>query len=361
MAERITIAVDAMGGEGAPAVPIDGMDMALGWLEDVDFLIFGDEARLAPLIKRKPRLAANATIIHTTDVVEDADKPAQALRGRRESSMRKAINAVGEGRAAGVVSAGNTGALMAMGKFVLKTLPGINRPALPVIIPAQRGAAVLLDVGANIDCSAEMLVQFAVMGEAFARTTLKRERPTIGILNVGSEDMKGNQAVRDAAAILQNASDLPAVFYGFVEGADIPAGTVDVVVTDGFTGNIVLKVMEGSVRRLAGGLREALTSSMTAKLGALLARPALNRFKDTFDPRRHNGAMLLGLNQVCVKSHGGTDGLGFANAVKTTVELVRSGINADIKAHLQSIPAAPDPAPDPAPGAAAAEEKTAAQ
>jgi len=326
-----------MGGEGAPTMVVEGLDLALESLSGINFIVFGDEAQLKPLVAASSRLEGHITIVHTTDVVQDADKVAQAMRGGRESSMRKAINAVGTGDAAGIVSAGNTGALMAMAKFVLKTLPGIDRPAISTFFPTQRGASVMLDLGANVECGAHNLVQFAVMGEAFARVVLGLERPTIGILNVGSEDQKGGQAVRDAARILQESKDLPADFKGFIEGTDIGLGTVDVIVTDGFTGNVALKTAEGIAHLFGHFLRESLQSSVLSKIGAVLAKPALNRFKVKMDPRRYNGAMFLGLNGICIKSHGSTDAFGFSNAVKVAANLIQSGINEDIKVHFQRI------------------------
>lgn len=316
---------------------VDGLELALESAPHLDFLVAGDEAQLAPLLAAKSRLTSKVDLIHTTDVVRDEDKAAQALRGGRQSSMRLAINAVGDGRAQGVVSAGNTGALMAMAKFVLKTLPGIERPAISTFFPTRRGASVMLDLGANVDCDAENLVQFAVMGEAFARIVLGLDRPTIGILNVGSEDMKGHKAVREAAYILQHSTDLPADYTGFIEGSDIGLGTVDVIVTDGFTGNVALKTAEGTSRLFGHFLREALKSSLMSKMGAVLARPALNAFKIKVDPRRYNGAMFLGLNGICIKSHGSTDAFGFSNAVHVASDLIKSGINDDIKAHFQRI------------------------
>ena len=328
-----------MGGDQAPAMVMAGADLALADLRDVEFLIFGRHDDLAPYLQRFPRLAKVSRIIHADDVVSNGEKPSVALRGGRQSSMRHAINAVGDGRAAGVVSAGNTGALMAMSKFVLKTLPGISRPAMATYFPTQRGESVMLDLGANVDCDADNLVQFAVMGEVFARRVLGLRQPTIGILNIGAEDLKGNQAVKNAAAILQE-SPLPIKFYGFIEGDDIGAGTVDVVVTDGFTGNAVLKAMEGTAKLYGHFLREALRSSPFSSLGALLARPALNKLKTKLDPRRYNGAMFLGLNGICVKSHGGTDALGFANAIKVAAELVRDELNEGIKKDFAKLNAA---------------------
>jgi glycerol-3-phosphate acyltransferase PlsX len=244
--------------------------------------------------------------------------------------MRLAINAVANGEADGIVSAGNTGALMAMAKFVLKTLPGIDRPAIAASLPTQRGETVMLDLGANVICTANHLVQFAVMGEVFARNVLGKAEPSIGILNIGVEGVKGNEAVKKAAAILQESS-LPIRFYGFVEGDDIGAGTVDIIVTDGFTGNVALKTIEGTAKMYTFFLKQALLDSLPARFGALLARPALTKLRAHLDPRRYNGAMLLGLNGICVKSHGGTDAFGFANAIRVAVQLITEGVNEDIK------------------------------
>ncbi len=330
MADNLTLSIDAMGGDAAPDMVVEGIAMATRQMPDVRFLLFGDEQLIQPLLEKFPAAAAVATIRHAEDVVRNDDKPAAALRGRRTSSMRLAINAVKEGEAAGVISAGNTGALMAMAKFVLKTLPGIDRPAIATYFPTRRGESVMLDLGANIECDANNLVQFAVMGEVFARNVLGLDKPSVGILNVGVEDLKGNPAVKQAAAILQEAH-LPIKFHGFVEGDDIGAGTVDVVVTDGFTGNVALKTAEGTAKLFGHALKQALTSSPLAVLGALLAKPALNRLKSHLDPRRYNGAMFLGLNGICIKSHGGTDAFGFAHAIEVARNLIANSINDSIK------------------------------
>ena len=246
----ITIAVDAMGGDRAPAMVLHGADIALERDPAMRFLLFGDEARIAPLLAKLPRLANAASVHHTADVVLGDARPSVALRAGRRSSMRLAIDAVADGRADGIVSAGNTGALMAMAKVALKMLPGIDRPAMAGLFPTRRGESVMLDLGANIECDAENLVQFAVMGNAFARIVLGVPQPAVGLLNVGSEDMKGNDAVRGAHARLREGVT-PIRFHGFVEGDDIAAGTVDVFVTDGFTGNVALKAIEGVARLFA--------------------------------------------------------------------------------------------------------------
>ena len=333
MSDHLTLSVDAMGGDQAPGMVVEGIALAAQQHPDVRFLVFGDGERLRPLLARFPRLQDACMIRHTPDAVTNEEKPSVALRSGRKSSMRLAIDAVAEGEASAVISAGNTGALMVMAKMVLKTLPGIDRPAIATYFPTQRGLAVMLDLGANIDCDADNLVQFAVMGEVFARNVLGLEQPSVGLLNVGVEDGKGNEAVRKAALVLQT-TNLPIKFYGFIEGDDIGAGTVDVIVTDGFTGNVALKTAEGTIHMFVAYMKEALLSSPLAGLGALLARGALKKVRARFDPRRYNGAMLLGLGGICVKSHGGTDATGFANALRVAIELVSHGINDGIKADL---------------------------
>lgn len=335
---RLTLSIDAMGGDNAPQMVVEGVAIAAELLPDTDFLLFGDESALTPVLKDFPAAASRARIRHTVDVVSNAEKPSTALRSGRQSSMRLAIDAVAKGEAAGVISAGNTGALMAMAKFVLKTLPGIDRPAIATYFPTRRAETVMLDLGANVECDAENLVQFAVMGEVFARHMLGIAQPTIGLLNIGVEGLKGNESVKGAATILQE-TDLPIKFYGFVEGDDILAGTVDVVVTDGFTGNIALKTAEGTAKLFGQLLKEALMSGPIAKLGALLARSALNSLKTRMDPRRYNGAMFLGLNGICIKSHGGTDGIGFANAINVAHELVTDNLNDGIKSDFARLAA----------------------
>lgn len=330
----MTIALDGMGGDQAPEMVVLGAEIARTRHPEARFLIFGDEARLAPLMADHPRLAAATEIRHTSEFVTSDAKPSQALRGGRLSSMRLSINAVAEGEAQFVVSAGNTGALMAMAKIVLKTLPGIDRPAIASFFPTLRSESVMLDLGANIECRPEHLVQFAVMGAVFAKSVLSLEEPTIGILNVGAEALKGNDVVKEAAAQLQELK-LPGRFHGFVEGDDIPTGTVDVVVTDGFTGNIALKTAEGTVKLYAEFMRRSIKSSLRARIGYLLARNAFQTLRDRTDPRKYNGAMFLGLGGICVKSHGGTDAFGFSNAIEAGIDLVAHGFNEKVKEGLQ--------------------------
>ncbi len=324
MTAPVVIALDAMGGDRAPHVVVRGAELARERYPQAHFLMFGDEAKISPLLAKYNALAAVTTLRHSDGVILNEDKPSTALRGGRNSSMRHAIDAVNSGEASAVISAGNTGALMAIAKFVLKTLPGIDRPAICGFFPTARGEAAMLDLGANIQCNAQNLVQFAVMGEVFARTVLNLDRPIIGLLNVGVEDLKGVEEVKEAATILR-AIDLPIEFKGFIEGTDIAAGTVDVVVTDGFTGNVALKTAEGIVRLYAGFLREAFRADFMSKLGYLLARRQIEKLRERIDPRQYNGAMLLGLNGIVVKSHGGADALGFANAIGVGVDMVLHG------------------------------------
>lgn len=348
----ITLALDAMGGDQAPDMVIAGAEIARQKFPAARFLIVGDEARTRPLLDRHPALAKVAELRHTTEAVSADAKPSAALRAGRQSSMRLAINAVQEGKAHAVVSAGNTGALMAMAKLVLKTAAGIDRPAIAGFFPTMRGSSVMLDLGANVECDARNLVQFAVMGEVFARTVLGLSKPTIGLLNVGSEDQKGHEELRAAGAVLrENKLDL--AFHGFVEGDDIAAGTTDVIVTDGFTGNIAIKTAEGTARLFASFLRQAFAGSTRGKLGYALAKPALAGFRERIDPRRYNGAILLGLNGIAVKSHGGTDALGFANALGVAVEMLANGITARIQEELQSLNLGAEPEAAPKPRSAA--------
>ncbi|MBK8209604.1 MAG: phosphate acyltransferase PlsX [Rhodospirillales bacterium] len=336
----LTLAIDAMGGDRAPMMVIEGMNRAVDSIKNVRFLLFGRSDEVAPLVQGFRRLRTRVELRHATDVIAASERPSTALRGGRNSSMRQAIDAVAAGEADGVVSAGNTGALMAMAKFVFKTLPGVDRPAIASVFPSLRGRTVLLDLGANVNCGADNLVQFAVMGEVFARNVLGLQNPSVGLLNVGEEDLKGNDAVKKAAAILQQ-SKLAIRFHGFVEGDDIAMGTVDVVVTDGFSGNIALKTAEGTARLYTHYLKRALISSPLARLGALLAGPALRKMRARFDPRLYNGAMFLGLNGICVKSHGGTDAFGFCNAIRVAAELVSDGVNDGIKQDFAFLSAGP--------------------
>ena len=322
----LTIALDGMGGDQAPGIVVAGA--AAAWASDPDlrFLLAGDATRIEPLVTQHKGFASAVELKHTSDFVANDAKPSVALRQGRGTSMRLAINMVKEGSATAAVSAGNTGALMAMAKFVLKTLPGIDRPAICGVWPTRQRPVVMLDLGANVDCAPEHLMQFAIMGSVFARTLLGIPRPGLGLLNVGTEELKGDDVVRTAASLLREL-DLPIEFKGFVEGTDVVSGAVDVVVTDGFTGNVALKIAEGTARMMMDELKGAFTSHWRGRLGYLLARSALRPLRTRFDPRSHNGAMFLGLSGVVVKSHGGTDALGFANAIHVAAKLVRQRTN----------------------------------
>ena len=343
MTKPTTLALDAMGGDNAPAQLIGGIELARERFPDLRFIVVGDERKIAPMIAGKARLAEACEIRHTTDAITDSDKPSQALRRGTNSSMRLAIDAVRDGEAQGVVSAGNTGALLAVAMFVLKTLPGIDRPAITSFFPTIGGETVMLDLGANIDCDADNLIQFAVMGTAFARVVLGIERPRVALLNVGAEELKGHEALKTGAEVLR-LTDSPAMeFIGYVEGDGILTGRTDVVVTDGFTGNVALKTVEGTARTVTAFLRGALRRSLMSRLGYLLARGAIAALRERIDPRIYNGAMFVGLNGIVVKSHGGTDAMGFASAIGVAHDMARGGINDRIIEDLARIVAATAP------------------
>jgi glycerol-3-phosphate acyltransferase PlsX len=327
-----------MGGDQAPDMVLKGAEIALVRFPDLQFLLFGQQDRISPLLERLPLLKQASVLRHAEDVVTADCKPSAAIRTGRRSSMRLAIDAVEAGEAVCAVSAGNTGALMAIAKIVLKTLPGIERPAIATFLPTAVGESVILDLGANVECDADNLVQFALMGDAFARAVLGLSRPTIGLLNIGSEEMKGGESVREAHQRLRDG--VPGLtYFGFVEGTDIGKGTVDVVVTDGFTGNVALKTAEGTAKLYSGFIRSAFQSSLLARLGYLLARPALEQMRHRLDPRRYNGAMLLGLNGIVVKSHGSSDEIGFANAIGVAHDLCVNGFLPRIREELAALSA----------------------
>ena len=338
MSARPTLAVDGMGGDHAPEMVVSGLAIALERHPEAHILLFGDEARLAPLLARHPSLRRAVTLRHATETIAGDLKPTAALR-LRQSSMRLAIDAVAAGEAQGVVSAGNTGALLTLAKIVLKTLPGIDRPAMAGIAPSARGDVVMLDLGANVACDARNLAEFAVMGDVFARVTLGLPAPSIGLLNIGSEEVKGDDRLRQAAEILKE-SPIAGQFYGFVEGHDIAAGTTDVIVTDGFTGNVALKTGEGALKLIGQLLRQVFTANLAARVGYLLAKSSLERLREWLDPRRYNGAVMLGLNGVVVKSHGGTDAEGFAHAVDVAMDMVANNFNERIRAGMTGLLAA---------------------
>lgn len=338
MSRNQILAVDAMGGDHAPAAIIAGLELAAERHPQAAFLLFGDETVLRPLVDKTKRLRNQATLRQTAEVVSGDMKPTVALR-LRDSSMRRAIDAVLDGEAAGVISAGNTGALLALSKIVLKTLKGIDRPAMAAIAPSSKGDVVMLDLGLNVVCDARNLVEFALMGQMFARIVLGLPMPSFGLLNIGSEEGKGNETLRIAAASLRE-SPIGKQFYGFVEGHDIAAGTVDVVVTDGFTGNVALKTGEGALKLVGELLKRVFTAGPFARAGYILARGGLNRLREWLDPRRYNGAVLLGLNGVVVKSHGGTDAMGFAHAVDVALDMINNDFNRRIAEGLAAMDSA---------------------
>jgi glycerol-3-phosphate acyltransferase PlsX len=318
----MTIALDAMGGDLGPDMVLPGAELAAERHPGCRFLLFGDRSRIEPILAAQPRLRERAEVRHSEIAVAMDDKPSQALRrGRGKSSMWQAIDSVRQGDAHACVSAGNTGALMAMARFILRTLPGIERPAIAAIWPTLRGESIVLDVGATIGADARQLVEFAIMGEAMARSLFGLEKPTVGLLNIGVEEIKGIEQVKIAGRLLRDLK-LPLEYYGFVEGDDIGKGTVDVVVTEGFTGNIALKTAEGTAKQISTYLKMVLRRTILSKIGALLATGAFAALRERMDPRKHNGGVFLGLNGIVVKSHGGTDALGFATAVDVAIEMV---------------------------------------
>lgn len=323
----ITLSVDAMGGDNAPKMVIQGLSAAAKRYPNVSFLVYGNKAIVDPFLASENDLRKKVTFIHCEEVISPETKPSAAVRGFPNSSMRQAIKAVAEGRAQGVISAGNTGAYMALAKIILKTIPGIDRPALASLAPTLRGEVVILDLGANVECSAKNLQQFAIMGELFARHVLHLPKPKVGLINVGSEDIKGSTIVKDAAEMIRTSS-IKDNFYGFIEGNDIPQGTVDVAVMDGFTGNVVLKAGEGVMHLAIHYFKEAFKSSWAARLGYLFARPMIQKLSMRLDYRRYNGGMWLGLGGIAIKSHGGTDALGFAHAIDLAVDMIESQMNA---------------------------------
>lgn len=327
-----------MGGDHAPQIVVNGAALAAERFPDTFFYIYGDEALLNPLIKKQRRLDGRIEVCHTPDRVKSEDKPRDVIRSGKQTSMWLAIDRVKQGEADAVVSAGNTGALMAISKLVLGGMKGIKRPAIATFLPNQLGGeSVMLDLGANTECDGENLVQFAVLGEVFARAVLGIERPSVGLLNIGSEDQKGRSELKDAAAILRTI-DLPIDFHGYVEGTDIPKGTVDVVVTDGFSGNIALKTIEGTAKLTYGYFKEAFRSSMMARIGYLFARQAIAKLRARVDPRRYNGAVLLGLNGISVKSHGGTDAFGFASAIGVAHDLAKNKFVESVSEEVKNLP-----------------------
>ncbi|HEV2557255.1 MAG TPA: phosphate acyltransferase PlsX [Microvirga sp.] len=349
MPKPVRLSLDAMGGDHGAAVVVPGAALALERHPDIRFLLFGNEAVINPILDQHPKLKAAAEVRHSAVSIAMDEKPSVAIRtGRGKSSMWQAVQAVRDGEADACVSAGNTGALMAMAKICLKTMATIERPAIAAMWPTTRGESIVLDVGATIGADAGHLVDMAIMGAAMARIVFDLERPTVGLLNVGTEEIKGIEAVKEASRILRE-TNLPNLDYrGFVEGDDLGKGTVDVVVTEGFTGNIALKTAEGTAKQIGEYLRSAMSRTLMAKIGYLFARQAFQALRDKMDPRKVNGGVFLGLEGVVVKSHGGTDSLGFASAVDVAYDMAHFDLMKTIREMLEHSPEDVEPAGQPA-------------
>jgi glycerol-3-phosphate acyltransferase PlsX len=346
MPQKVRIALDAMGGDIGASVVIPGAAISLSRHPETEFLLFGDRALIEAQLAKHPAVKAMSRVIHTDVAVSMNDKPSQALRrGRKTSSMWLAIDAVKKGEADVAVSAGNTGALMAMARFCLRMLPGIDRPALAAVWPTMRGDSVVLDLGATIGGDAHHLMALAVMGSAMASALFDLQRPTVGLLNIGVEEMKGGEEIRAAAELLR-AMDLAQLEYiGFVEGDGIGKGAADVIVTEGFSGNIALKAAEGTARQLSEYLRSAMARTWRSRIGYLFAQGAFKALRDKMDPNKSNGAVFLGLNGIVVKSHGGTNADGFAYAIDVGYDMVRydllTKINQMLNRDGSALPSAP--------------------
>ncbi len=339
MSQSFIMSIDAMGGDNAPDIVIDGLEYYLkteGAEHDVQFLIHGNQELLAELLAKAPMTSARSTVQHTELEIDMDMKPSHALRRGKGSSMWNTVEAVKAKTASVAVSAGNTGALMAISKLQLRTKTGVQRPALAAVWPQKDGMCVVLDMGANVECDAAQLTEFAVMGEAYYRALFHKDRPSVGLLNVGTEELKGNAVIKAAHERLSN-SELGINYIGYVEGNDISFGDVDVVVTDGFTGNIALKTAEGTAKLVRKFLRESLQASPWSKFTTFLNVAGFRKLQQRLDPRRANGAVFLGLKGVVIKSHGGTDAIGFANAVGIGVELAESDFLSELERTLNAL------------------------
>ena len=335
MSNSSRIAVDAMGGDEGLAVMLAGVARARRRFEEMRFILVGDEAAITEGLKTHPNLTAHSEIVHAPEVVGSSEKPSVAIRRAKSTSMGVAIDMVKQGRAAAAVSSGNTGALMAMAKLSLRTMPGIDRPALAGLMPTLgENDTVVLDLGANTECDARNLIQFAVMGAAYARTTLELDSPRVALLNIGTEDQKGTEIIRDAAQALKAATHLPMTFAGFIEGDRLSRGEVDVIVCDGFSGNIALKTAEGTARFVADLLKRAFRSSIRSQIGFLISRPATELLRHHLDPNNHNGAVFLGLNGLVLKSHGSANEVGVATAIAAAAKMVRDDLTRRISEDL---------------------------
>jgi glycerol-3-phosphate acyltransferase PlsX len=324
MAEPVRISLDVMGGDNGAEVVLEGAHISLKRHPNIEYLLYGIESEIMPILERYPEVQAASTVIDCEISITMDEKPSQALRkGRGKSSMWKAIEATKTGEADACISAGNTGALMAMALFCLRTQPGIDRPAMAGFWPTLRGESIVLDLGANIGAESYQLIDFAIMGAAMARAVFNVEKPTVGLLNIGVEEVKGQESVKIAGQMLNEANLDQLEYKGFVEGTDLGKGTVDVVVTEGYSGNIALKTAEGTARQIAEYLRQGLSRTWLTKLGYILAKGAFVRLREKMDPRKVNGAVMLGLNGAVIKSHGGTDGIGYASAIDLGYDIAK--------------------------------------
>ena len=328
------IAIDAAGGDlGSPAV-LYGIEKYLktSAQKNVKFSLYGDKKKLQNLMLETPLLAEISSIINADKIISGEDRPSEILRNAHLTSMGSAVLSVAKGENNAVVSSGNTGAFMALSKVHLKTYEGINRPAIPGFVPTLNGKTLLLDLGANVDCTTKMLFQFALMGSIYASITLKKKSPRIALLNIGSEATKGDNILQEAANLLKKSEHIN--YYGFVEGSDIQEGVVDVIITDGFTGNVALKTLEGAANFMAKTLYSELSSSLRGQLSYLIAKPILKNIKNTLDKRLYNGAPFLGLRGLAVKSHGNSDALAFSKAVETTISLLNGDLSKQVEQEL---------------------------
>jgi len=345
MADVKFISIDGMGGDHAPRIVVEGLERFAQSHANLRFLIHGDEAQLKPLLEKAPTAAPRVTIRHTDKSVAMDAKPSQMLRQGKGTSMWNAIESVKSGEAVAAVSAGNTGALMALSMFILRKVEGVHRPALVASWPTRKGVTAMLDLGADIAADAGQLVEFAIMGVAFARAVNGVKNPKVALLNISEEELKGHESIREAARMIRT-SNLPFDFRGYIEADKIGSADIDVIVTDGFTGNIAIKTAEGIARMISDMLKDAFKSGPIAMLGAALAMPALKQFRSKMDPRKVNGGVFIGLNGVVVKSHGGTDAVGFAQAIKVAAGMGESSFRAEVEENLRRLaPAQPPPSP----------------
>ena len=344
----IILSIDAMGGDNGPSAVIGGVEIFAKTNPDISFIVHGDSNEITALLSEKPDLATRIEVRHAEKVISMDEKPARALRSGKDSSMWNAVNSVKDGEAAVAVSCGNTGALMAISMLRLRKLPGVKRPAIAVLWPSRNPAGynVMLDMGAEIKADPEDLLQYAIMGASYARNGLNVERPRVGLLNIGTEEHKGRAELQEAAKLIegtQESSDLE--YIGFVEGNDLPSDHVDIIVTDGFTGNVALKAGEGTAKLIADFLKDAFTHSIFSKITALIAMGALKRLKDRMDPRRSNGGVFLGLNGTVIKSHGGADDVSVAAAIRLASTLAQNGFAEKLAARVATAATSSDNEP----------------